>query len=143
MSPPVTPSGVLVYSDATKNENGGGRVLHSNGNPYRTRMAGELRAGNVGERVRLAGWVSRRRDHGGLIFIDVRDRWGVTQVTFHPDSGRVFRDAEELRPEWSISVEGEVARRPEGNENSDLPTGEVEVLASKLRVLYCSGTPPC
>jgi aspartyl-tRNA synthetase len=116
--------------------------LHSKGNPYRTRTAGELRARNVGENVRLAGWVSRRRDHGGLIFIDLRDRWGITQVTFHPDSGQVFCDAEELRPEWSISVEGEVARRPEGNENPDLPTGEVEVLASELRVLNESATPP-
>ncbi len=112
------------------------------GNPYRTHTAGELRAEDVGERARLAGWVSRRRDHGGLIFIDLRDRWGVTQVTFDPDSGEVFRAAEQLRPEWSISVEGEVARRPEGNENPELPTGEVEVVAGSLRVLNESLTPP-
>jgi aspartyl-tRNA synthetase len=72
------------------------------GNPYRTHTAGELRAKNVGERVRLAGWVNRRRDHGGLIFIDLRDRWGTTQVTFDPESAELFEAAESLRPEWSI-----------------------------------------
>jgi aspartyl-tRNA synthetase len=105
------------------------------GNPYRTHNAGELRAENAGERVRLAGWVNRRRDHGGLIFIDLRDRWGLTQITFDPDRGEIFAAAERLRPEWSISVEGEVVRRPEGNENPDLPTGEIEVEATELRVL--------
>ena len=111
-------------------------------NPYRSHTAGELRAKNVGERVRLAGWVNRRRDHGGLIFIDLRDRWGVTQATFDPDLEEVFAAAEQLRPEWSISVEGEVIRRPEGNENPDLPTGEVEVEVKELRVLNTSETPP-
>ncbi len=111
-------------------------------NPYRTHMAGELRASNVGERVRLAGWVNRRRDHGGLIFIDVRDRWGITQVTFDPDLAEVFIKAESLRPEWSISVEGEVKRRPEGNENPDLATGEIEVAATTLAILNPSKTPP-
>ena len=86
-------------------------------NPYRTRIAGELRKENVGEWVRLAGWVHRRRDHGGLIFIDLRDRWGKTQVTFDPEHREVFSTAEKLRPEWSVSIEGEVVRRPEGNEN--------------------------
>ncbi|HZY65513.1 MAG TPA: aspartate--tRNA ligase [Rubrobacteraceae bacterium] len=111
-------------------------------NPYRSHTAGELRAKNVGERVRLAGWVNRRRDHGGLIFIDLRDRWGITQVTFDPDLQEVFAAAEQLRPEWSISVEGEVIRRPEGNENPDLPTGEIEVEVKELRVLNTSETPP-
>jgi aspartyl-tRNA synthetase len=112
------------------------------GNPYRTHTAGELRAKNVGERVRLAGWVNRRRDHGGLIFIDLRDRWGITQVTFHPEKEEVFAAAEELRPEWSISIEGEVVERPEGNENPELPTGEIEVSATSLVVLNESETPP-
>jgi aspartyl-tRNA synthetase len=112
------------------------------GNPYRTRTAGELRGVNVGERVRLAGWVHRRRDHGGLIFIDLRDRWGITQVTFDPERHAVFSAAEKLRPEWSVSVAGEVVRRPEGNENPDLPTGEIEVEASDLDVLNASETPP-
>jgi len=111
-------------------------------NPYRTHNAGELRKDNAGERVRLAGWVHRRRDHGGLIFIDLRDRWGITQVTFHPERDGTFTSAEQLRPEWSISVEGEVVRRPEGNENPDLPTGAIEVEATGLEILNPSETPP-
>ena len=114
----------------------------SQANPYRTHSAGELRKENVGERVRLAGWVHRRRDHGGLIFIDLRDRWGITQVTFHPEREGVFSAAEGLRPEWSVSVEGEVVRRPEGNENPDLPTGEIEVESGELSILNPSETPP-
>src|SRR3712207_5774369 len=113
-----------------------------NANPYRSHAAGELRPMNVGERVRLAGWVHRRRDHGGLIFIDLRDRWGITQVTFNPERHEVFSAAEKLRPEWSVSVEGEVVRRPEGNENPELPTCEIEVEASDLQVLSTSETPP-
>jgi aspartyl-tRNA synthetase len=116
--------------------------LHRQGNPYRTRNAGELRRENVGERVRLAGWVHRRRDHGGLIFIDLRDRWGITQVTFDPERQAVFSAAEKLRPEWSVSVGGEVVLRPEGNENPELPTGDIEVEASDLEVLNASETPP-
>jgi aspartyl-tRNA synthetase len=116
--------------------------LQSQKNPYRTHSAGELRKENVGEEVRLAGWVHRRRDHGGLIFIDLRDRWGITQVTFHPERREVFASAEKLRPEWSISIEGEVVRRPEGNENPDLPTGAIEVEATGLRILNLSETPP-
>ena len=96
--------------------------LQDRNNPYRTHSAGELRKSDAGEGVRLAGWVHRRRDHGGLIFIDLRDRWGLTQITFHPERAEIFSQAEQLRPEWSISVEGEVVRRPEGNENPDLPT---------------------
>ena len=111
-------------------------------NPYRSHTAGQLRAENAGERVRLAGWVNRRRDHGGLIFIDLRDRWGVTQVTFDPDREEIFSAAEQLRPEWSISIEGEVTRRPEGNENPDLPTGQIEVEVAELNVLNTSKTPP-
>jgi aspartyl-tRNA synthetase len=111
-------------------------------NPYRTHTAGELRKENVGERVRLAGWVHRRRDHGGLIFVDLRDRWGITQITFDPARDGVFAAAEELRSEWSLSVEGEVARRPEGNENPDLPTGQIEVDATSLDILNVSETPP-
>jgi aspartyl-tRNA synthetase len=97
---------------------------------------------DAGERVKLAGWVHRRRDHGGLIFIDLRDRWGITQVTFHPERDGIFSSAEQLRPEWSISVEGEVVRRPEGNENPHLPTGAIEVEATGLEILSPSETPP-
>jgi aspartyl-tRNA synthetase len=116
--------------------------LQDQSNPYRTHSAGELRKDDAGERVRLAGWVHRRRDHGGLIFIDLRDRWGITQVTFHPERDGIFSLAEQLRPEWSISVEGEVVRRPEGNENPDLPTGAIEVEAKGLEILNPSETPP-
>ena len=116
--------------------------LQDQSNPYRTHSAGELRKDDAGKEVRLAGWVHRRRDHGGLIFIDLRDRWGITQVTFHPERGEVFSSAERLRPEWSISVEGEVVRRPEGNENPDLPTGAIEVGATGLEILNPSETPP-
>ena len=116
--------------------------LQQQGNPYRTHSAGELRKSDAGERVRLAGWVHRRRDHGGLIFIDLRDRWGITQVTFHPERDGIFTSAERLRPEWSISVEGEVVLRPEGNENPDLPTGAIEVEATGLEILNPSQTPP-
>src|SRR5215210_3916554 len=119
-----------------------GSLHRQTANPYRTRTAGELRKQNVGERVRLAGWVHRRRDHGGLIFIDLRDRWGITQVTFDPERREVFAAAEQLRPEWSVSVEGEVVPRPEGNENPELPTGEIEVEATGLTVLNASETPP-
>jgi aspartyl-tRNA synthetase len=111
-------------------------------NPYRTHDAGRLRAGDAGGDVRLAGWVNRRRDHGGLIFIDLRDRWGITQVTFDPERAELFAAAEALRPEWSISVRGTVRARPEGNENPDLATGEIEVEATELRVLNTSQTPP-
>jgi len=116
--------------------------LQEQSNPYRTHSAGELGKDDAGEKVRLAGWVHRRRDHGGLIFIDLRDRWGITQVTFHPELAEVFSSAESLRPEWSISVEGEVVRRPEGNENPDLPTGAIEVEATGLEILNPSETPP-
>ena len=116
--------------------------LQNQSNPYRTHSAGELRKDDDGEKVRLAGWVHRRRDHGGLIFIDLRDRWGITQVTFHPERDEVFSSAEQLRPEWSVSIGGEVVRRPEGNENPDLPTGAIEVEATELEILNPSETPP-
>lgn len=120
----------------------GGDLTLMQPNPYRTQTAGELRSEDTGRRVRLAGWVNRRRDHGGLIFIDLRDRWGITQITFHPDQQGAFNAAEQLRPEWAISVAGEVARRPEGNENPNLPTGEIELLATELTILSPSETPP-
>ena len=116
--------------------------LEDFGSPYRTHTAGELRARNAGERVKLAGWVNRRRDHGGLIFVDLRDRWGVTQVTFHPEVADAFATAEELRSEWNISVEGDVTQRPAGNENPELPTGEIEVSVTALKIMSPSETPP-
>ncbi|HEX3452831.1 MAG TPA: OB-fold nucleic acid binding domain-containing protein, partial [Solirubrobacteraceae bacterium] len=103
---------------------------------------GALTAADVGKAVELDGWVHRRRDHGGLIFIDVRDRTGITQVTFDPSKGDTFAQAESLRSEDVVRVRGTVRRRPAGTENPKLPTGEVEVPADALEVLNRSETPP-
>ena len=103
---------------------------------------GALTAADVGREVDLAGWVHRRRDHGGLIFIDVRDREGITQITFDPSKGEVFRIAETLRSEDVVRVLGRVGRRPAGTENSKLVTGEIEVPADSLEILNRSETPP-
>ncbi len=109
-----------------------------------THTAGELRTADVGTEVTLTGWVWRRRDHGGLIFCDLRDRSGVTQLTFDPEhsGGEAFRLAETMRPEWVIKVTGTVRERPEDMCNPKLPTGEVEVLVSSAEVLGRSQTPP-
>jgi aspartyl-tRNA synthetase len=101
-----------------------------------------LSASDVGKTVELDGWVHRRRDHGGLIFIDVRDRSGITQVTFDPSKGETFALAETLRGEDVVSVRGTVRRRPAGTENVKLATGEVEVPADGLEILNRSETPP-
>jgi len=112
-------------------------------NSYRDTWCGELDARRVGERVRLAGWVHRRRDHGGLIFIDLRDRTGLVQLVFHPESApEAHAAAHRLRGEWVISVTGEVVRREAGKENPKLPTGEIEVTVASLDVLAESDTPP-
>jgi aspartyl-tRNA synthetase len=104
---------------------------------------GELRATDAGRQVELYGWVATRRDHGGLIFIDLRDRWGVVQVVFNPqDAPAAAEKAGELRNEFVVRVAGEVRRRLEGRENPKLATGEVEVLAGELEVLSESRTPP-
>ena len=104
---------------------------------------GELTSSDVGETVRLAGWVHRRRDHGGLIFIDFRDRTGLAQVVFDPNEAPAAHDAaSEARGEWVLSVEGPVSRRPAGTENPRLATGEVEVRAVRAEVLNPSKTPP-
>ncbi len=104
---------------------------------------GELSAGDVGRPVRLAGWVNRRRDHGGLIFIDLRDRSGLVQVVFNPElSPASHQVADQVRPEWVLSVAGDVTRRPPETENPSLPTGEVEVVAWEAKVLNSCPTPP-
>lgn len=109
----------------------------------RTHTCGELRAEHIGTRVRLAGWVNRRRDHGGLVFVNLRDRYGITQVVCDSEHQReVFEAAHELGAEWVISVEGTVRARPEGQANPDMPTGEIEVLADALEVLNPADTPP-
>ena len=109
----------------------------------KTISCGDVRAEHVDKAVTLAGWVHRRRDHGGLIFIDLRDREGIVQVVFNPDRmPDAHATAMQLRNEWVIQVTGQVARRPEGTENPALSTGEVEVLADRLTVLNESKTPP-
>lgn len=109
-----------------------------------TRTCGELRSENVGEEVTLTGWVSRRRDHGGLIFCDLRDREGITQLTFDPEhsDGDAFKIAETMRPEWPIKIHGVVRARGEETTNSKLATGEIEVLTDHAEVLNTSVTPP-
>jgi aspartyl-tRNA synthetase len=106
----------------------------------RTHDAGTLRAGHAGQIVTLTGWVARRRDHGGVIFIDLRDASGVAQVVFR--EGEMAERAHHLRSEFCLKVTGEVALRPEGNENAEIPTGEIEVLATELEVLAESGPLP-
>ncbi|PKB60402.1 MAG: aspartate--tRNA ligase [SAR202 cluster bacterium Ae2-Chloro-G2] len=104
---------------------------------------GVLRSENNGQFVTLAGWVHRRRDHGNLIFIDMRDREGIVQVVFNPETAKeAHATAEMLRNEWVIQVRGQVASRPHGTSNSDLPTGEIEVYATEINVLNESLTPP-
>ncbi len=109
-----------------------------------THTAGELRREDIGKEVTLTGWVWRRRDHGGLIFVDLRDRTGMTQCTFDPEhsGGTAFHAAEVIRPEWPICVHGVVRGRDEETVNPKLPTGEVEVRVDTIEVLNRSKTPP-
>ncbi|WP_410569804.1 aspartate--tRNA ligase [Amycolatopsis sp. cmx-4-61] len=106
----------------------------------RTHQAGTLRAGQAGQTVTLTGWVARRRDHGGVIFIDLRDASGVAQVVFR--EGEMAERAHALRSEFCVKIVGEVAKRPEGNANAEIPTGEIEVLATALEVLSESAPLP-
>ena len=109
----------------------------------RTHNCGALGVGAVGQEVGLCGWVHRRRDHGGLIFIDLRDRWGLTQVVFNPKSDEALHaQAKELRPEFCIGVKGTVSTRPAGTENPKISTGMIEVIARELQILNPSATPP-
>ena len=112
--------------------------------PLKTQDCGELRAAHDGSATTLAGWVSRRRDHGGIIFIDLRDRSGFVQVVLNPEnlSPDDYATAERLRSEWCVQVTGTVQKRPEGSENPAMPTGEIEVMASGVAVLNQSQTPP-
>ncbi len=108
----------------------------------RSQYCGEVTAGMIGEEVSVAGWVHRRRDHGGVIFIDLRDREGLLQIVFDPDSPEIFAAAERIRSEYVLAVKGKVRARPEGTVNEKLATGEVEVLVEQLTVLNESETPP-
>ena len=112
-------------------------------NGYRDAWSGELTAARAGEQVRVAGWVHRRRDHGGLIFIDLRDRSGILQLVFHPESAPAAHEAaHELRSEDVISAFGAITRREPENVNPNLPTGEIELAVTELQVLADADTPP-
>src|SRR5205809_1266934 len=101
---------------------------------YRTHTCGELRDAEVGEAVRLSGWCHRIRDHGGVLFIDLRDHYGITQCVADPDS-LAFALAETLRSEWVVRVDGKVRKRPPGTENAEMPTGQIEVYVTEIEVL--------
>lgn len=110
---------------------------------YRTHLCGELRASHAGQTVTLAGWVNRRRDHGGVAFFDLRDRAGIVQITINPDLPKEMLDlVADVRNEWVLQIEGMVQKRPEGMANPKMATGEVEVIAKNVTVLNASKTPP-
>lgn len=109
----------------------------------KSHSCGELRKEHVGQEVTLAGWVHRRRDHGGLIFIDLRDRDGIVQVVFNPEvSADAHKVAGDFRSEYVVRIGGRVALRPRGTENLKLPTGEIEVIAEQAQIFSASKTPP-
>lgn len=109
---------------------------------FRTVTLGELTKKHVGKTVTLAGWVHSRRDHGGIIFLDLRDRYGLTQVAVHPDAKEAFSAADKVRSEFVVQVEGEVVARPDSMVNKKLATGEIEVIAKAFTVISVSKTPP-
>ncbi|QGP90760.1 Aspartate--tRNA ligase [Neomoorella glycerini] len=117
-------------------------MIESMAGLHRSHGCGELRAGDTGKEVTLMGWVHRRRDHGGLIFIDLRDRSGLVQVVCDPEAGPAFKKAEEVRNEYVVAVTGRVRPRPEGTANPKLATGTIEVEARELRILNRAKTPP-
>src|SRR5471032_2871710 len=108
---------------------------------YRSHTCGVLREGDIGTTVRLSGWCHRIRDHGGVLFIDLRDHYGITQVVADPDSP-AFKLAETLRSEWVVRIDGKVRRRPGGTENADLPTGQVEIYIDEIEVLGAAAELP-
>ncbi|HXU40731.1 MAG TPA: aspartate--tRNA ligase [Burkholderiales bacterium] len=108
----------------------------------RTHYCGEISASLVGQSVTLCGWAHRRRDHGGVIFIDLRDREGLAQVVFNPDAGDAFRIAEKVRNEYVLRVKGVLRKRPEGSSNAELKSGEVELVAHEVEILNASAPPP-
>ena len=108
----------------------------------RSHYCGHLTEENIDQEITLSGWVHRRRDHGGVIFVDLRDREGISQIVFDPDIPEMFMLAEKVRNEFVLQVKGKVRQRPEGTENPEMPTGQVEVLALELKVLNASETPP-
>ncbi|MFH1546393.1 MAG: aspartate--tRNA ligase [Patescibacteria group bacterium] len=110
---------------------------------FRTHACNDLTSKEIGEKVTLAGWVDRRRDHGGLIFIDLRDRFGITQIVADPElSGGAHESFEKVRPEWVLQISGKVRARPEGQTNKKMATGEIEILVSEVKILNEAETPP-
>ena len=117
--------------------------MESMGELKRSHSCNDLGAGHIDEEVTLMGWVLRRRDHGGVIFIDLRDRWGITQIVFNPEyNSEAHAKAHGLRSEWVLAVRGRVCKRPEGMANENLHTGAVEIMVHELRILNVSKTPP-
>ena len=108
----------------------------------RSHYCGQVDAGLIGEEIAVCGWVHRRRDHGGVIFVDLRDREGLLQVVFDPDRPEIFAEAERIRSEYVLAVRGLVRERLEGTINPNMPTGRVEVLAHELVTLNDAETPP-
>ncbi len=108
----------------------------------RTHYCGQVDESQIGEEISVCGWVHRRRDHGGVIFVDLRDREGLLQVVFDPDRAEIFAEAERIRGEYVLAVKGKVRQRPEGTINPSMKTGQVEVLAHELVTLNDSETPP-
>ncbi len=117
--------------------------MESMGGLKRSHYCNELQKANVGDEVILTGWVLRRRDHGGVIFVDLRDLRGITQVVFNPEHNKdVHAKAHDLRSEWVLAVRGKVSARPDGMTNTNLQTGAIEVMVDELRILNTSPTPP-
>ena len=118
-------------------------MLYSNVTVLKSHRCGLLRASDIGQEVSLAGWVHRRRDHGGLIFIDLRDHDGIVQVVFNPEKAAdAYAVADTVRNEYVLQVRGSVAARPKGTENQQLPSGEIEMRAGAAQVLNPAKTPP-
>ncbi len=117
--------------------------MDSMGALRRTHNCNDLDADHIGQEVILMGWVLRRRDHGGVIFIDLRDRWGITQIVFNPEINKeIHAKAHQLRSEWVLAVRGKVERRPGDMANAKLKTGSIEILVDELRILNTAETPP-
>lgn len=114
----------------------------TNSIPMRDSYCGDVARTHIDKPITLCGWVDRRRDHGGVIFIDLRDRSGIVQVVFDPDAGEHFTLADKVRGEYVLQVKGVVRARSEATINSDMATGEIEVYAQALQVLNQSETPP-
>jgi len=108
----------------------------------RSHYCGSINETNIDQEVTLCGWIHRRRDHGGVIFLDLRDREGIAQIVIDPDTPESFSLAEKVRHEYVVSLTGRVRQRPEGTANNEMGTGQVEVLCQSLQILNASETPP-